>query len=224
MADRVFRDRRDAGRTVAGLLRDHRNRPDVIVLGVPRGGVPVAYEVARALEAPLDIFVVRKLGVPWRPELAMGAIASGEVVVINDEVVRGLHIEPAVVQRAAEREGRELLRRERAYRDGRQMPDLAGKTTILVDDGLATGSSMRAAIAALREHRPARIVVAVPAAPASTCQDLQAVVDEVVCATTPSPFVAVGASYQDFSQTTDEEVRDLLRTAAAGPLNRTPEP
>jgi predicted phosphoribosyltransferase len=224
MADRVFRDRRDAGRTVAGLLHDHRNRSDVVVLGVPRGGVPVAYEVARALEAPLDIFVVRKLGVPWRPELAMGAIASGEVVVINDEVVRGLHIEPAVVQRAAEREGRELLRREREYRDGRQIPDLAGKTTILVDDGLATGSSMRAAIAALREHRPARIVVAVPAAPASTYQNLQTVVDEVVCATTPSPFVAVGASYQDFSQTTDEEVRDLLRTAAAGPLNRTSEP
>jgi predicted phosphoribosyltransferase len=223
MADRVFRDRRDAGRTVAGLLQHHRNRPDVVVLGVPRGGVPVAYEVASALDAPLDVFVVRKLGVPWRPELAMGAIASGGVVVINHDVVRGLHIEPAVVARAAEREGRELLRRERAYRDGRQMPDLAGKTAILVDDGLATGSSMRAAIAALREHRPARIVVAVPAAPASTCQDLQTVVDEVVCATTPSPFVAVGASYRDFRQTTDEEVGDLLRTAATGPLNRSSE-
>ena len=222
MADRVFRDRRDAGRTVAGLLHEHRNRPDVVVLGVPRGGVPVAYEVARALEAPLDVFVVRKLGVPWRPELAMGAIASGGVVVINDDVVRGLHIEPAVVQRAAEREGRELLRREQAYRDGRQMPELAGKTAILVDDGLATGSSMRAAIAALREHRPGRIVVAVPAAPTSTCQDLQTVVDEVVCVTRPSPFVAVGVSYRDFSQTTDEEVRDLLRRATSPPRDERP--
>jgi predicted phosphoribosyltransferase len=222
MADRVFRDRRDAGRMVAGLLHEYRNRPDVVVLGVPRGGVPVAYEVARALEAPLDVFVVRKLGVPWRPELAMGAIASGGVVVINDDVVRGLHIEPAVVQRAAEREGRELLRREQAYRDGRQMPELAGKTAILVDDGLATGSSMRAAVAALREHRPGRIVVAVPAAPTSTCQDLQTVVDEVVCVTRPSPFVAVGVSYRDFSQTTDEEVRDLLRRATSPPRDERP--
>jgi predicted phosphoribosyltransferase len=214
MADRVFRDRRDAGRTLAGLLQHHANRSDVVVLGLPRGGVPVAYEVAHALVAPLDVFVVRKLGVPRRPELAMGAIASGGVVVVNDEVVRGLRIGPEVVERVAERERRELLRREEAYRDGRPLPGLEGRTVVLVDDGLATGSSMRAAIVALREHRPGRIVVAVPTAPGSTCRELQEVVDEVVCASTPSPFVAVGASYWDFSQTTDEEVRGLLRDTA----------
>jgi predicted phosphoribosyltransferase len=213
MADRVFRDRRDAGRTVAGLLHEYRNRPDVVVLGVPRGGVPVAYEVARALEAPLDVFVVRKLGVPWRPELAMGAIASGGVVVINDDVVRGLHIEPAVVQRAAEREGRELLRREQAYRDGRQMPELAGKTAILVDDGLATGSTMRAAALAVRQLNPARVVVAVPVAAAETCDDFRDVVDEIVCSVTPRPFRAVGLWYEDFSQTSDEEAGELLTRA-----------
>ncbi|NMH97067.1 erythromycin esterase family protein [Pseudonocardia acidicola] len=215
MADRVFRDRRDAGRVLAGLLDRYRGRPDVVVLGLPRGGVPVAYEVARALGAPLDVFVVRKLGVPGREEVAMGAIASGGVLVINDDVVRGLGITPEVVERVAEQEGRELARRERVYRDGRAMPELAGKTVIVVDDGLATGASMHAAIIALREHRPARIVVAVPAAPKSTCQELAALVDEVVCATTPSPFFAVGESYWDFAQTTDEEVRDLLRAAAA---------
>jgi erythromycin esterase-like protein/predicted phosphoribosyltransferase len=214
MAERLFRDRRDAGRAVAGLLEHYRGEPDVVVLGLPRGGVPVAYEVARALGAPLDVFVVRKLGVPGQGEVAMGAIASGGVVVINDDVVRGLGITPEVIQRVAEQEGRELLRREQAYRDGRPVPQLAGKTVVVVDDGLATGSSMRAAIIALREHNPARIVVAVPAAPKSTCQELWAVVDEVVCATTPSPFLAVGARYWDFSQTTDEEVRDLLRAAA----------
>ncbi|NMH92684.1 erythromycin esterase [Pseudonocardia bannensis] len=214
MSERLFRDRRDAGHVLAGLLDHYRGREDVVVLGLPRGGVPVAYEVARALDAPLDVFVVRKLGVPGREELAMGAIASGGVVIINDDVVRGLGIAPEVIQRVAEQEGRELLRREQAYRDGRPMPELEGRTVILVDDGLATGSSMRAAVAALRRHRPARIVVAVPAAPKSTCEELSTVVDEVVCATTPSPFLAVGASYWDFTQTTDEEVRDLLRAAA----------
>jgi erythromycin esterase-like protein/predicted phosphoribosyltransferase len=223
MSDRVFRDRRDAGRTLAGLLDQYRGREDVVVLGLPRGGVPVAYEVARALGAPLDVFVVRKLGVPGREELAMGAIASGGVAVINDDVVRGLSIAPDAVQRVAEQEGRELLRREQAYRDGRPMPGLAGRTVILVDDGLATGSSMRAAIEALRRHRPARIVVAVPAAPKSTCEELSALVDEVVCATTPSPFVAVGASYWDFTQITDEEVRDLLRAAAGSAPARSAE-
>jgi erythromycin esterase-like protein/predicted phosphoribosyltransferase len=214
MSDRVFRDRRDAGRVLAGLLDHYRGQPDVLVLGLPRGGVPVAYEVAMALDAPLDVFLVRKLGVPGREELAMGAIASGGVIVLNDDVVRGLSITPEVIQRVAEQEGRELLRREQAYREGRPPPDVAGKTVILVDDGLATGASMRAAIHALRQHKPARIVVAVPAAPASTCQELRAMVDEVVCATTPSPFFAVGASYWDFTQTTDEEVRNLLRAAA----------
>jgi predicted phosphoribosyltransferase len=210
---RVFRDRRDAGRVLVGLLEKYRRRPDVVVLALPRGGVPVAFEVAGALEAPLDVFVVRKLGVPGHEEMAMGAIASGDVVVINDDVVRGLGITPEEIQRVAEREARELGRREQAYREGRPMPDLRGKTVILVDDGLATGSSMRAAIQALRRLGPARIVIAVPAAPESTCQELAADVDEVVCATTPSPFFAVGASYRDFTQTTDEEVSELLRNA-----------
>jgi erythromycin esterase-like protein/predicted phosphoribosyltransferase len=180
----------------------------------------VAYEVATALGAPLDVFVVRKLGVPGREELAMGAIASGRVVVVvNDDVVRGLGIAPEAIQQVAEREGRELLRREQAYREGRPFPEVAGKVVILVDDGLATGATMRAAIDALRKLRPDRIVVAVPAAPASTCRELAALADEVVCATTPSPFFAVGSSYWDFAQTTDEEVRDLLR---ASPRSRQP--
>ena len=214
MPDRLFRDRRDAGRFLAGLLEEYRGRPDVIVLGLPRGGVPVAYEVATALGAPLDVFLVRKLGTAGREELAMGAIASGGIMVINDDVVRGLAIAPEAIQHAAEREGRELVRREQAYREGRPFPAVAGKVVIVVDDGLATGSSMRAAIEALRSLRPARIVVAVPAAPESTCRELAALADEVVCATTPSPFFAVGNSYWDFTQTTDEEVRDLLRAAS----------
>jgi erythromycin esterase-like protein/predicted phosphoribosyltransferase len=215
MSERLFQDRRDAGRVLAGLLEDYRDRPDVVVLGLPRGGVPVAYEVADALTAPLDVFVVRKLGAPGREELAMGAIATGGVVVVNEDVVRGLRIDPQVIQRVAEQEARELLRRERVYRDGRPALDVRGKTVLLVDDGLATGASMRAAIDALRERRPRRVVVAVPAAPESTCRELAAVVDDVVCATTPSPFFAVGASYWDFAQTSDDEVRDLLRAAHA---------
>ena len=208
-----FRDRRDAGRVLAGLLDEYRGRSDVIVLGLPRGGVPVAYEVATALGVPLDVFVVRKLSVPGREELAMGAIASGGVTVINDDVARGLGSSPEVIEQVAEREGRELLRREQAYREGRPFPEVTGKVVIVVDDGLATGSSMRAAVEALRRLRPAAIVVAVPAAPESTCRELNALADKVVCATTPSPFFAVGESYWDFTQTTDEEVRDLLRAA-----------
>jgi predicted phosphoribosyltransferase len=218
MSNRLFQDRREAGRVLAGLLDKYRGGPDV--LGLPRGGVPVAYEVAMALDAPLDVFLVRKLGVPGREELAMGAIASGGVIVLNEDVVRDLAISPETIQHVAQREGKELRRREEAYRQGRPPPDLAGKTVIVVDDGLATGASMRAAIHALRRLRPARIVVAVPAAPESTCQDLSTMVDEVVCATTPSPFVAVGQAYWDFTQTTDEEVRDLLR-AASGPRTAT---
>jgi erythromycin esterase-like protein/predicted phosphoribosyltransferase len=214
MSDRVFRDRRDAGRVLATLLDHYRSQPDVLVLALPRGGVPVGYEVAMALGAPLDVFLVRKLGVPGREELAMGAIASGGVIVLNDDVVRGLGISPETIQHVAAQEGQELLRREEAYREGRPPPDVAGRTVIVVDDGLATGASMRAAIQALRQHRPAKLVVAVPAAPASTCREMATVVNEMVCATTPSPFFAVGASYWDFSQTTDEEVRDLLRAAA----------
>jgi erythromycin esterase-like protein/predicted phosphoribosyltransferase len=215
MADRLFRDRRDAGRALAGLLEHYRGRPDVVALALPRGGVPVAYEVATALGAPLDVFLVRKLGVPGYEEMAMGAIASGGVVVLNEDVVRGIGIPPELIQQVAEKEGRELLRREQAYREGRPPPDVAGKTVIVVDDGLATGASMRAAIQALRRLRPERIVVAVPAAPESTRQELEALADEVVCATTPSPFFAVGQSYWDFTQVTDEEVRDLLRAASA---------
>jgi erythromycin esterase-like protein/predicted phosphoribosyltransferase len=214
MSDRVFRDRRDAGRVLARLLESYRDQPDVLVLALPRGGVPVAYEVARAVGAPLDVFVVRKLGVPGREEFAMGAIASGGVVVINDDVVRGLDIGPEVLQRVAEQEGRELLRREAAYREGRPPPEVEGRTVILVDDGLATGASMRAAIEALHARSVGPVVVAVPAAPESTCRELDLMVDQVVCATTPSPFYAVGASYWDFTQTTDEEVRDLLRASA----------
>jgi predicted phosphoribosyltransferase len=213
---RLFRDRRDAGRALAGSLDGYRDRADVVVLGLPRGGVPVAYEVATALGAPLDVFLVRKLGVPGHEELAMGAIASGGVVVINDDVVRGFGIRPEVVQRVAEEEGRELLRRESAYREGRPPPELGGKVVILVDDGLATGSSMAAAISALRELRPAKIVVAVPAAPDSTCRALKTIVDQVICATNPSPFFAVGQSYYDFAQTTDDEVRQLLRESSNG--------
>jgi predicted phosphoribosyltransferase len=224
MSQRVFRDRRDAGRVLAGQLEQYRDQPDVLVLGLPRGGVPVAYEVATALGAPLDVFVVRKLGVPGREEVAMGAIASGGVVVINDDVVRGLGIPPEALQRVAEQEGRELFRREAAYREGRPPPQADGRTVILVDDGLATGASMRAAVEALHEHHPARVVVAVPAAPESTCRELGLMVDEVACATTPSPFVAVGESYWDFAQTTDEEVRDLLRAAATSPAGTTSPP
>jgi predicted phosphoribosyltransferase len=214
MPDRLFRDRRDAGRVLARLLDQYRDRPDVLVLGLARGGVPVGYEVATALSAPLDVFLVRKLGVPGHEELAMGAIASGGVIVINDDVIRGLGIAPETIQRVAEEEGRELQRREQAYREGRPAPDVAGQVVILADDGLATGASMRAAVQALRQLGPARIVVAVPAAPESACRELAAMADEVVCATTPSPFFAVGASYWDFAQVTDEEVRDLLRAAA----------
>ncbi|GAA1823313.1 erythromycin esterase [Planosporangium flavigriseum] len=214
MSDRVFRDRRDAGRVLAGLLDHYRDQPDVLVLGLPRGGVPVAFEVAMSLGAPLDVFGVRKLGAPGREELAMGAIASGGVIVLNDDVVRGLGITPETIQHVAEQEGRELLRRENAYREGRPPPDVTGKIVILVDDGLATGASMRAAIQALRQYRPAKIVAAVPAAPASTCREMGTIVNEMVCATTPSPFFAVGASYWAFDQTSDEEVRNLLRAGA----------
>jgi erythromycin esterase-like protein/predicted phosphoribosyltransferase len=210
---RLFRDRRDAGRILARLLEGRRLGPEIVVLGLPRGGVPVAYEVADALGVPLDVFVVRKLGIPGHEEVAMGAIASGGVLVLDDDVVRGLRISPEEVRRVAEREARELLRREQSYRQG-PMVDVTGKTVILVDDGLATGASMRAAILALRRLHPARIVVAVPAAPASTCEELAAQVDDVICATTPTPFLAVGHSYWSFEQTSDEEVRALLREAA----------
>jgi predicted phosphoribosyltransferase len=209
----LFRDRKHAGRLLASLLVGYADRPDLLVLGLPRGGVPVAYEVARALNAPLDVFLVRKLGVPGHEELAMGAIASGGVRVVNDAVVRSMGVPAAAIEQVAREERRELERRERAYRGERAAPDLRGRTVILVDDGLATGSSMRAAAAALKRGNPRRIVVAVPVAAPETCAEFRDEVDEIVCARTPQPFRAVGLWYDDFSQTSDQEVRDLLARA-----------
>jgi predicted phosphoribosyltransferase len=209
-----FRDRHDAGRALARMLAPYAGRADVLVLALPRGGVPVAYEVARALGAPLDVFLVRKLGVPGHEELAMGAIASGGVRVVNEAVITALGVPDAAIERVAAEEGRELERRERAYRGGRPAPELSGREVILVDDGLATGSSMRAAAAAARARGPRRIVVAVPVAAAETCRDLAREVDAVVCAATPEPFYAVGMWYDDFAQTGDGEVRELLARAS----------
>jgi len=210
----LFRDRSDAGRQLAHKLRRYAGRDDVVVLALPRGGVPVAFEVAGALQAPLDVFLVRKLGLPGHEELAMGAIASGGVRVLNQEVVEGLGIPPEVIDAATEREQRELERRERAYRDDHDPVDVRDRIVILVDDGLATGSTMRAGVAALRKRRPGRIVVAVPVGAPETCADFEHEADEAICASQPEPFFAVGAWYQDFSQTSDEEVRDLLARAA----------
>jgi predicted phosphoribosyltransferase len=208
-----FRDRREAGRQLAAMLTAYTHRPDVLVLALPRGGVPVASEVARALDAPLDVFLVRKLGVPGHEELAMGAIASGGVRVLNDELVRALRIPYHVIAAVAAREQQELARRERLYRGDRPPPEVRGRTVILVDDGLATGATMYAAVKALRQQLPARIVVAVPIAAPEACAELSEEVDEIVCAVTPEAFYAVGLWYADFSQTTDEEVRDLLAQA-----------
>jgi predicted phosphoribosyltransferase len=207
----LFRDRREAGRLLAAKLTAYAHRPDVIVLALPRGGVPVGYEVARALGAPLDVFVVRKIGVPGYEELAMGAVATGGVRVLNDQVVSRLGIPEHVIDAVAAREQQELARRERLYRGGRPPLDVRNRTVILVDDGLATGATMHAAIAALRQLHPARIVVAVPTASPETCEEMRAEADDVICAVTPEPFQAVGRWYQDFSQTTDEEVQDLLK-------------
>jgi predicted phosphoribosyltransferase len=210
---RPFRNRAEAGRVLAAMLDDYANRDDVIVFGLPRGGVPVAYEVARALGAPLDVFVVRKLGFPTHPELAMGAIASGGVRVVDDRLIRDFGITDAELAAVAREEERELERREQRYRDRRPFPDVRGRTVILVDDGLATGSTMRAAAAALRAQGPKRVVVAVPVAAAETCDEFRGEVDDVVCAITPRPFHAVGLWYEDFSQTSDEEVHELLSRA-----------
>ena len=215
-----FRDRTEAGRLLAQKLREYANRDDVVMLALPRGGVPVAYEVANTLNVPLDIFLVRKLGLPGNEELAMGAIASGGVRVLNEEVVRALNIPDEIVDEVDEKEERELERREREYRGGRPPVDVRGRTAILIDDGLATGSSMRAAALALRINQPAQIVVAVPVGAPSTCAEFESEVDKVVCAVTPEPFWGVGQWYRDFSQTSDEEVRDLLRRAASFPTHR----
>lgn len=216
MSNLPFRDRREAGRFLAEQLRDYAGRADVIVLGLPRGGVPVAFEVARELRAPLEVFIVRKLGVPGYEELAMGAIASGGVRVLNESVLAQLDDADEALALVTEAEMRELERRETEYRDGRAAPELLGKTVILVDDGLATGATMRAAVMALRRREVAAIVVGVPVAAPETCAEFRQEVDEIVCATTPADFCGVGQFYEDFSQTTDEEVRGLLARAAAG--------
>jgi predicted phosphoribosyltransferase len=200
---------------LAQALGVYANRPDVLVLALPRGGVPVGFEVAEALHAPLDVFIVRKLGVPGHEEYAMGAIASGGVRVLNDDVVRLARLDRAAVEEVTRNEQRELERRERLYRENRPPPHVLGRTVILVDDGLATGSTMLAAVKALQKRDSRRIVVAVPTASADTCASLRSEADEVVCATTPEPFQAVGLWYHDFSQTSDEEVQDLLARHAA---------
>jgi putative phosphoribosyl transferase len=206
-----FHDRREAGQLLARRLQaQYNNRDDVVVLGLPRGGVPVAYEIARGLSAPLDVFVVRKLGVPWQPELAMGAIAGNGIEVLNGDVITGYNIPPHVIRAVAEREGRELARQLLAFRGDRPLPDFRDRIAILVDDGLATGSTMSAAVTAVRQERPRAVVVAVPVAEPRTCGAFRAKVDDIVCLRTPSDFAAVGEWYDDFSQTSDDEVRELL--------------
>jgi len=209
----IYRDRVDAGKQLAKRLTDFADRDDVLVLALPRGGVPVAYEVAKALQVPMDIFLVRKLGVPGHEELAMGAISTGGVRVLNDDVVSYLRIPGDVIDAVAAGELKELERREREYRGDRPEPDVRGKTVILIDDGLATGSTMRAAAAALRQQNPTRIIVAVPVSAPQICDEYRMGVDEIICARTPEPFFGVGMWYEDFSQTTDDEVRDLLGKA-----------
>ena len=210
---RPFRDRHEAGERLAARLVEYRNRPDVLVVAIPRGGVPVAYEVARALAAPLDVIVVRKLGPPAQPELAMGAIASGGVRVLNPEVVRALRIPDRIIDTVAARERVELERRERMYRGERPGEDPTGQTVILVDDGLATGSSMQAAITAQRARGAASIVVAVPVGPRSTCLEIARLADRLVCLNQPAFFAAVGEWYADFNPTTDDQVRQLLESS-----------
>ena len=213
----AFIDRRDAGRVLASRLTKYAGRDDVIVLALPRGGVPVAYEVASALGAPMDVFLVRKLGTPGHRELAMGAIASGGVRVLNEDVVHWYGISESAIERISREEQEELKRRERAYRDDRPAPDLTNKIVIVIDDGLATGSTMRAAAQAVRACRPARVVIAVPVGAPQTCAELAAVADEVICVRMPEPFSAVGQWYLNFNQTDDDEVRDLLQKSSVTP-------
>jgi putative phosphoribosyl transferase len=214
MAER-FLNRTEAGRQLAAELTRYASRSDVLVLGLPRGGVPVAFEIALALDAPLDVFIVRKLGLPGHEEFGIGAIASGGVRVVDESVLRAYGVDADVLDRITERERRELERREGLYRDERPFPSLADRVVILVDDGLATGSTMRAAIAALRAEHPREVVVAVPVGAPETCAAIAKLADDLVCLETPDPFYAVGLWYQDFEQTDDEEVHDLLERAAA---------
>jgi putative phosphoribosyl transferase len=217
----IFLNRTDAGRKLAGRLAAYANRADVIVLALPRGGVPVAFEVARALHAPLDVFLSRKLGVPGQEELAFGALASGGVRVLDQDLIRQVGISPEEVARVTKKAKKELERRESVYRAGRPPLRVEGLTALLVDDGIATGSSIRAGAKALREMKPARIVIAVPVAPASTCKRLRDEVDELVCLHMPEMFFAIGQFYEDFSQLSDEEVIDFLRQSAQSAVQKT---
>jgi predicted phosphoribosyltransferase len=212
--DRAFANRSEAGRMLAEKLGEYADRNDVIVLGLPRGGVPVAYQVAKRLRAPLDVFIVRKLGVPGFEELAAGAIASGGVRVLNEDVVRAIPHAEEAIEAVTARETTELERREQIYRKGRAAPELRDRIVILVDDGLATGATMRAAVKALRERGAAKIVVAVPVGPPDTCSEIKQEADVTICLSTPPFFQAVGQYYEDFSQTSDDDVRELLTSAA----------
>ncbi|HEX9388866.1 MAG TPA: phosphoribosyltransferase [Anaerolineales bacterium] len=208
-----FKDRRDAGRVLARKLSAYKGQTDVIVLALPRGGVPVGYEVALALHAPLDIFLVRKLGLPGREELAIGAIASGGIRVLNNDIIRVLNVPEEVINIVARNELQELQRREHSYRGESSTPDIRDRKVILIDDGLATGASMRAAVIGVRAQHPARIIIAVPAASPEMCNAFEFEVDEMVCGMTPEPFYGLSRWYEDFSQTTDEEVRMFLKEA-----------
>jgi putative phosphoribosyl transferase len=210
----LFNDRADAGKKLAKKLSEYANRSDVIILSLPRGGVPVAFEVAKELNVKMDVFIVRKLGVPGNEELAMGAIASDNIRVLNEDVIRSFQIPQSVIDEVAVNELRELERRERLYRGNRPKPDISGSTVILIDDGLATGATMRAAAAAVKTKNPAKIVIAVPTAASDTCSAFENEVDKTICVATPEPFYGVGAWYEDFSQTTDKEVCELLNKAA----------
>jgi putative phosphoribosyl transferase len=214
--ERTFSNRTEAGRLLAEKLVNYAGRTDVILLGLPRGGVPVAYEVAKRLRVPLDVFIVRKLGVPGFEELAVGAIASGGVRVLNEDVMRALPNADETIESVTAKETAELERREQSYRDGRPAPELRDRIVILVDDGLATGATMRAAVKALRQRGAAKIVVAVPVGPPDTCRELEEQADETICLCTPEFFQAVGQYYEDFSQTSDEDVRELLSRVAQG--------
>ena len=208
-----YRDRVDAGRVLASKLQNYANTPDVLILGLPRGGVVVAYEVAMALHADLDVYIVRKLGAPYQPELAMGAIAEGGILLLNDAVVNYLSISREIIEATAAEEMKELERRQHVYRNGRDAPRIQGRTVILVDDGVATGSTMKVAIKAVRRREPAKLVVAVPVGAPSTVLELRDETDEVICVREPEPFMAVGSWYNDFEQTDDDEVKSLLQKA-----------